>query len=376
MSRPKTRMDGPNKFKIGLFGMNCNGGLTMTKAPERWDQKWENNIRAAHLAEAAGLEFLLPIGRWHGYKGETDTEGTTWETLVWAAGLLGATKEISAFCTLHVSFANPVFAAKQMVTADHIGAGRFGINIVSGWNQGEFAMFGVSLGEHDDRYAYTEEWVDIVERIWREEEAFDHRGRFFDLKGVLGKPKPVGGQRPLLMSAGASPAGRVFAARHADCLFMAIYDFDALANDISSLRALAPEGRNPGVFASGHLFSRRTERETKEWYDYIVHEQGDWEAAEHIVRIRIAGGSQSVPASVIRERSAQMVAGIGTSPIVGSYDQVAERLKFLSDAGLDGIALGLVNYIDEFPILQNEILPRLERLGLRRPHNPESSQAP
>lgn len=369
MSRPKTRMDGPNKFKIGLFGMNCNGGLTMTKAPERWDQKWENNVRAAHLAEAAGLEFLLPIGRWHGYKGETDTEGTTWETLVWAAGLLGVTKEISAFCTLHVSFANPVFAAKQMVTADHIGAGRFGINIVSGWNQGEFAMFGVSLGEHDDRYAYTEEWVDIVERIWREEEPFDHRGRFFDLRGVLGKPKPVGGQRPLLMSAGASQAGRAFAARHADCLFMAIYDFDALPNDISSLRVLAPAGRNPGVFASGHLFTRQTEKETKEWYDYIVHEQGDWEAAEHIVRIRISGGSQSVPASVIRERAAQMVAGIGTSPIVGSYDQVAQKLKYLSDSGLDGIALGLVNYIDEFPILQNEILPRLERLGLRKPHN-------
>ncbi len=368
MARPQTRMESTNRFKLGLFGMNCNGGLTMTKAPERWDQSWDNNLKAARLAEAAGLEFLLPIGRWHGYKGETDTEGTNWETLVWATGLLASTKEISAFCTLHVSFVNPVFAAKQMVTADHVSKGRFGINIVSGWNQGEFAMFGVPLQEHDKRYGYSEEWVEIVERIWREAEPFDYKGRFFDLKDVLGKPKPYGGQRPLLMSAGASPAGRTFAARYADCLFMAIYDFDALPNDTRTLRELAPPGRNPGVYASGHLFTRKTEKETREWYDYIVHEQGDWEAAEHIVRIRIAGGSQSMPAELIRERATHMVAGIGTTPMVGSYDQIAERFKYLSESGLDGMAIGLVNYVDEFPILQNEILPRMERLGLRQPY--------
>ena len=125
MARPKSRMDNANAFKLGLFGMNCSGGLTMTKAKERWDQSWANNLAAAQLAEEAGLEFLLPIGRWHGYQGETDTEGTTWETLTWATGLLAATKDISAFCTLHVAFANPVFAAKQMVTADHVGNGRF-----------------------------------------------------------------------------------------------------------------------------------------------------------------------------------------------------------------------------------------------------------
>src|ERR687885_2253832 len=107
--RPKTRMDRPNTFKLGLFGMNCSGGLTMTRAPERWDPSWENNLTAARLADEAGLEFLLPIGRWHGYRGQTDTEGTSWETLVWAAGLLASTRAISAFGTLHVAFVNPVF---------------------------------------------------------------------------------------------------------------------------------------------------------------------------------------------------------------------------------------------------------------------------
>lgn len=367
MDRHATRMFNENRFKLGLFGMNCNGGLTMTKAPERWDQSWANNVKAAHLAEQAGLEFLLPIGRWHGYRGETDTEGTTWETLTWATGLLAATREISAFGTLHVSFANPVFAAKQMVTADHVGEGRFGINIVSGWNEGEFAMFGIGLLEHDERYAYSEEWVEIVKRIWSEPEPFDYDGTYFKLRGVLGKPKPVGGSRPLLMSAGSSPAGRDFAAQHADVLFMNIFDLDALPKDVAALRASVTD-RRPGVYASGHIISRATAKETRDFYHYIVHEQGDWEAAEHIVAIRISGGGRSIPPDLVRKMTERHVSGIGTMPVVGTYDEVAALFKRMSDAGLDGMAVGLVNYVDEFPILRDEILPRMERLGLRQPH--------
>ena len=110
--RDETRIYNKNKFKLGLFGMNCLGGLSLTKAPERWDASWDNNVKAARLADEAGLEFLLPIGRWHGYQGESDTQGTTFETLTWACGLLASTKDITTFGTLHVAFVNPVFAAK------------------------------------------------------------------------------------------------------------------------------------------------------------------------------------------------------------------------------------------------------------------------
>ena len=65
-SRRDNRMHGGNLFKLGLFGLNCSGGLTMTKAPERWEASWQNNLKATQLAEAAGLEFVLPVARWHG----------------------------------------------------------------------------------------------------------------------------------------------------------------------------------------------------------------------------------------------------------------------------------------------------------------------
>ena len=62
-----------------------------------------------------------------------------------------------------------------------------------------------------------------------------------------------------------------------------------------------------------------------------------------------------------------MLAAAGTYPFVGGYDEVADMFRRLSEGGMDGIAIGLVNYIDDMPALRDEILPRLERLGLRKP---------
>src|SRR5581483_11068877 len=95
------------------------------------------------------------------------------ESITWACGLLAATQRINVFATVHVPLNHPVVAAKQMVTADHIGRGRFGVNVVCGWNEDEFAMFGVTKKEHEDRYAQGAEWWTIIQRIWAGEGPFD-----------------------------------------------------------------------------------------------------------------------------------------------------------------------------------------------------------
>ena len=335
----------------------------MTTVPERWVASWDNNLRVTRMAERAGLEFTLPIARWHGYRGLTNTQGSAFETLTWATGLLSCTRAITIFGTVHTPLHNPVFAGKQMVTASHAGPGRFGLNVVSGWNADEFRMFGVDLLEHDERYAYTAEWMDIVKRIWSEDRPFDYQGAYFHLKGVLLKPKP-NGSRPLLMSAGSSTAGREFAARNADCLFMAIVDLDGLTGEIASIRALAGQ-RRVGVFASGHMVCRATDREAKEYYHYYVHEMGDWDAVEHILCIRAQ--TQSIPQDRLAKMKERLISGVGTFPVVGGADQVTEIFRRMSEAGLDGMAIGLVNYIDELPFIEAELLPRMERVGLRLP---------
>ncbi len=63
---------------------------------------------------------------------------------------------ITVFGTVHAPLFHPLIAAKEMVTADHVGEGRFGLNIVVGWNEDEFEMFGVEQRDHENRYAYAQ----------------------------------------------------------------------------------------------------------------------------------------------------------------------------------------------------------------------------
>src|SRR3954467_555108 len=144
--RDRMSVHAGNRLKLGLFGANCSSGRAVTKVPERWSGTWPDNLRLARMADAAGIDFLLPIGRWKGYGGETDYQGATYETITWATGLLAQTERITVFGTVHATLFPPLIAAKQIVTADHVGRGRFGLNVVCGWNEGEFEMFGVRPG--------------------------------------------------------------------------------------------------------------------------------------------------------------------------------------------------------------------------------------
>ena len=80
-------MHGPNKFKLGVFSMNSDGGLTLTKVPERWPAIWSEIVEVSQLADRAGFEFLLPIARWKGFGGEMNSREWSFETLTHAAAL-------------------------------------------------------------------------------------------------------------------------------------------------------------------------------------------------------------------------------------------------------------------------------------------------
>src|SRR5215212_10521857 len=203
-----------NPLKLGIFGANCSNGRSYTTIPERWIASWENNLLLAQMADALGIECMVPIARWKGYGGETNVNGSALESMIWATGLLAQTRTINVFATIHVPLHHPAIVAKQIVTTDHIGQGRFGLNIVCGWNKDEFQMFGVAMREHDDRYVEGQEWLEIVSRIWAGEGPFDFRGAYYDLRGLVGSPRPYANQQPLIMNAGASPAGRAYAVRH------------------------------------------------------------------------------------------------------------------------------------------------------------------
>src|ERR1700761_2376059 len=188
-------MHGPNRFKLGIFSANADGGLTLTRAPERWPARWNEVVEVAQMADRAGIEFFLPIARWKGFGGEVNNREWSFETLTYAAGLAGFTRNIALFSTVHVPMVHPVFAAKALATVDHASGGRAGLNIVCGWNPEEFSAFGIEPVA--DRYAQGLEWYDILSRIHADEGPFEYEGKFYRLHGVSGRPAPVQRPRPV-----------------------------------------------------------------------------------------------------------------------------------------------------------------------------------
>jgi FMNH2-dependent dimethyl sulfone monooxygenase len=356
-----------NRFKIGFFGSNCSSGIAATKVPERWSGTWDDNVRLAQMLDAAGIEFMLPVGRWKGWGGETNFEGSNLDTVTWAAGLLGATKNITVFGTVHAPLVHPVFAAKQFVTADHISHGRFGLNIVCGWNQDEFDMFGAQQRDHDERYAYGSEWMDVIRKLWMPDgKPFDFDGHYLQLRGLEAEPTPFGGSRPVVMNAGASAAGKAFALTHADYLFTPLRTLEQGAESVRGLKADAhARGRDIDLFTNVHIICRPTKREADEYYHYFADAQADWGAVEHMQQIGGRHGSTSQSDGSYQRMRVRFAAGYGGYPLVGTPDDVAAEITRISAAGFVGFAAGLVNFIDEFPYLQAELLPRLQRLGLR-----------
>ena len=368
--RDRLGMYNANTLKLGVFGANCSSGRSATKVPERWSASWVDCLRLARMADEAGIDFILPIGRWKGYGGDTDFHGETLETKTWAAGLLAATRRITVFGTVHAPLFNPIIAAKECVTCDQIGEGRFGLNIVAGWNEGEFEMFGVRQRDHETRYAFAQEWVDVVKRAWSEGEDVDFDGQFFKLARIRAKPKPYGGTRPIIMNAGSSGTGQAFALRNCDAFFTATNasrkSIEGTAQKVAEVKAQARTfDRDIEVYTVGHVICRPTQREADEYYRHAFIENADWGAVERMMALRNIKRDSLTADEYAAKRHYFAANAIGGYPFVGTPDKVVDELANLSRAGVRGIAFSLVNYVDELPYVCEEVLPRLARLGLR-----------
>jgi alkanesulfonate monooxygenase SsuD/methylene tetrahydromethanopterin reductase-like flavin-dependent oxidoreductase (luciferase family) len=358
-------MFGPNPFKLGVFSVNADGGIALTTVPERWRADWDDIAAVARMADAAGIEFILPIARWKGFGGETDARGRSFETLTHAAALSGLTSDITIFATVHAPLVHPAFAAKALATIDHASHGRAGLNIVCGWNQPEFDMFGV--GQADDRYAQGLEWYEVFSRILEGGEPFDYRGRYFDLEGVVGAPSTVQQPRPVTMSAAFSDAGRDFAARTSDFLFTTFAEIESGARHIADIRARGQAvGRELGVFTTTHVVVRESAAEAEDYYQRYAVTLADHGAVANHMRMKKEFAHSHDP-HVFDLYAKRFAGGVGTYPLVGTPRQVVEEMARMHAIGFAGTTVSFVNFKDELPFFISHVLPLMEEAGLRLP---------
>ena len=207
----------------------------------------------------------------------------------------------------------------------------------------------------------------MIKTIWSDQEDFDFKGKYLDMKGIRGKPKPYGGGRPLIMNAGASPVGQAFAIRNCDAFFLQASrtSLDETAQRVAKAKDQARQfGRELGVYTVGVITCKPTPKEAKDYYHHCIVEHADWSAVDGILGLKNIS-PQTVPMEEYLTQRSHYAQGMGGLPIVGDPDDVARQLIDLSKAGLTGIAVSFVNYIDELPYFCDEVLPRLERAGIR-----------
>jgi dimethylsulfone monooxygenase len=360
-----------NKLKIAVFGANVSHGCCMTFVDGTIKVDWNESVRIAQAAEQAGFDAIIPVARWKGLGGDINFNHRCFETYTWAAGLAAVTSKICVFSTSHVPTVHPVLAAKQAVTIDHISGGRFGLNVVAGWNTEEIGMFGTPQREHDDRYQYSDEWLTLIKRLWTDAGAFDFEGQYFQIRGAYAEPKPVQQPYPLIMNAGLSPAGRRFAAKHADLTFVAVPDLQTARTVVSEIKTMARKefGREILVFLMTYIVCAKTEREAKDFVRYYVHERGDWKAVRDLLSV-LMPNSQSASKEQWESMAANLIAGYGGLPLVGTPEQIVEGMLQMSEAGVDGITVSWVNYESGLVQFRGQILPLMFQANLRREDAP------
>jgi len=375
MQRVPNPILGPNKFKFGLFNANCNGGFTMSKAPERWACEWDDVLTISVMADEAGIDFILPVAKWRGLGGEADNLGRSFETMTHSAAIGAVTKRIGLFSTVHVPLATPAFVAKSIATIDHVTHGRAGLNIVCGWNQDEFNLHGVTI-DPDRRYDQGLEWFKIYAKILEGGPLFDWDGEFYKMRGLTTNPLTVQRPRPPVMSAGFSPKGRDFAAQAADLLFTTVSNIQRAPVIVKSVQDFASRyGRKIEVFTTSHIVCRPTRKEAEDYYHYFAEQMADHESINYMVRQKGATSGSDIsraerpdinPEANTRRRG-KVYPGTfpGCFTVVGTPDDVAEEIIEMSEAGLAGASIAFLDYLAEMPYFIQEVLPRLERAGLR-----------
>lgn len=377
--KPNPVRESKNRIKLGVFGFNIEGGCTLTSVPERHQAAdWHNNLAIATMADRAGLEMLLPVGRWRGWDGKSNPMGESFETYTWAAGLASATDQIALFTTSHLSTVHPLFAAKQAATIDHISGGRFGLNIICGWFGKEMGMFGESQLDHDLRYDHADEWLHIAQSAWQEPSYFDFNGDFFNIEQGYSQPKPI--NRPFLMNAGGSTRGRRFCTQHCDAAFLILKhedDDEVIRSQINSYRdqARLEFGREIQIWVYAYVVHEDTLEDAHKKLDYYVNQHGDDSALDNVTReIGIQSGMFKDTLDAERFRF-HFKAGFAGIPLVGTSEMIVEQMQRWSELGVDGINLTWLDYRNGLDRFIREVLPLMEKAGQRDAYTPHLVKA-
>ncbi len=198
------------------YWMPVFGGWLRNVENEAMEASWNYVKKLAKRSEEIGFDLSLVAElNLNDIKGVDAPSLDAWST---AAALTAVTDTLELMVAVRPTFHNPALLAKQAANIDRIGGGnRLSLNVVSSWWAGEAKKYGVQFDEHDDRYARTSEWLEIVNRLWREDH-FSFSGGYYKLEDAVMQPKPV--KKPIIYAGGESEKAKDTIARQCDAYVM------------------------------------------------------------------------------------------------------------------------------------------------------------
>jgi FMNH2-dependent dimethyl sulfone monooxygenase len=327
------------------------GGWLRNVDDENMEASWDYVKRLARRSEEIGFDLsLIAELNLNDIKGVDAPSLDAWST---AAALTAVTNTLELMVAVRPTFHNPALLAKQAANIERLGGGRLSLNVVSAWWSGEAKKFGVQFDEHDDRYARTSEWLEIIDRLWREDH-FSFEGKYYEVEDAVLQPKPK--RKPVIYAGGESERAKQVISTQCDAYVMHGDEPARVKEKIDDMKRRREEaGLPPMIYGvAGYTIVRSSNAEVMREVERITDVKQS--AAGY-------GNYQDWLANTKLEQQVSLedysVSNRGLrSGLTGTPDQVAERVAEFENAGVDLLLLQCSPQIEEMERFSEAVIKR------------------
>lgn len=316
------------------FWLPVFGGWLRNVDDEQMQTSWAYTRSLTQRAEQIGYDLtLIAELNLNDIKGVEAPSLDAWST---AAALAAITERLELMVAVRPTFHNPALLAKTAANIDNIAGGRLTLNVVSSWWSDEAKKYGVQFDAHDDRYARTSEWLDVLEGCWSQQH-FSHQGHFYQVEDNVLSPKPIAHPRPTLYAGGESETAKNLIASKCDAYLMHGDPPEIVGRKIADMRSRREAaGLPPMTFGvSGYAVLRDSEAEALKEVERITDVQQS--ARGYANYQQWVTGSKLEQTISLKDYS---VSNRGLrSGFVGTPEQISERLEEFAAVGVDLVLL-------------------------------------
>lgn len=350
-------------MNVGIFIPIGNNGWLISKNAPQYMPTFDLNKTIVQRAEHYGFEFALSMIKLRGFGGETEFWEHNLESFTLMAGLAAVTDRIQLFATAATLTIPPAIVARMASTIDSISHGRFGVNLVTGWQKPEYSQMGLWPGDEffANRYDYLSEYATVLRELWNTGTS-DFKGEHFQMEDCRVSPKPQADMK--IICAGQSEAGMAFTAKFADynfCFGKGVNTPKAFAPTVERLEAATAEsGRDVTSVALFMVIADETDEAARaRWESY---KDGVDEEAVAWLGQQGAADTKSKGDTNIRQMADPTSAvNINMGTLVGSYATVAAMLDEIAEVpATSGVMLTFDDFIEGVENFGQQIQPLMK----------------